>query len=336
MSEESSLPATKEPIVLVIGATGYLGQAILTELNARQIKHVGTSRQPSDEPGWVYCDVLDIDSIEQAIAQSNATHVIHTAGMVSHSQEDSERVWKIHVTGTENVCTTSMKCSIERVVYLSTSGTIAVSDDPDLIPDETAESPFSTITQWGYYRSKYFAEQIALDFAKQGLPLICLNPSLLLGAGKGGESTKSVELFLDDKIPLAPCGGIAFVDVEDVAVTTVNALHMGQTGERYLLNSANFSFMEYYGRIARLADKPAPMMKMPAITRKALSWFPKMKKVGLHLDKSDVEIASYFWYADASKAEKELGFAPKDPMDTLLDTVEAITAQQNDFGWFNE
>ena len=78
------------------------------------------------------------------------------------------------------------------------------------------------------------------------------------------------------------------------------------------------------------------MMQMPAITRKVLSWFPKMKKVGLHLDKSDVEIASYFWYANASKAEKELGFSPKDPMDTLLDTVEAITAQQNDFGWLNE
>ena len=256
--------------------------------------------------------------------------------MVSHRPEDAERVWKIHVTGTENVCAACMEQSVERVVYLSTSGTIAVSDDPESIPDETAESPFSTITQWGYYRSKYFAEQTALDYAKKGLPLICLNPSLLLGAGNGGESTKSVELFLEDKIPLAPCGGIAFVDVEDVAKTTVNALTMGKLGERYLLNGANLTFMDYYSRIARLADKPAPLMSMPSFTRKALSWFPKAKKVGLHLEKSDVEIASYFWYADASKAKAELNFTPRDPMDTLLDTVNALEAKQEDFSWFSE
>ena len=113
-----------------------------------------------------------------------------------------------------------------------------------------------------------------------------------------------MELFLDDKIPLAPCGGVAFVDVEDVAQATVNALNMGSVGERYLLNGANLTFMDYYARIARLADKPAPMMAMPTLTRKALSWFPKMKKVGIHLDKSDVEIACYFWYADATKAKK--------------------------------
>ena len=281
----SNLPAERTPKVLVIGASGYLGQALLVELTKQEFDYVGTSRKPLEGSGMVYCDVLDRASIIQAIESTGATHVIHSAGMVSHRPEDAERVWKIHVTGTENVCAVCMEQSVERVVYLSTSGTIAVSDDPDSIPDETAESPFSTITQWGYYRSKYFAEQTALGYAQKGLPLICLNPSLLLGAGNGGESTKSVELFLDDKIPLAPCGGVAFVDVEDVAKATVNALTMGKLGERYLLNGANLTFMDYYSRIARLADKPAPLMSMPSFTRKALSWFPKAKKVGLHLEK---------------------------------------------------
>jgi dihydroflavonol-4-reductase len=332
MSNTDSQLATRQPKVLVIGATGYLGSAILNILNERGIDHVGTSRSPAQTEGWVACNILDVESIRHAIESTGATHIIHTAGMVSHSHEDADRLWKIHVQGTENVCSVALELNIERVVYLSTSGTIAVSEDADVIPDENSPSPFATITQWPYYRSKYFAEQVALDFVKKGLPLICLNPSRLLGAGDGGESTKSVELFLDDKIPLAPCGGIAFVDVQDVAQTVVAALSQGTIGERYLLNAANMTFMEYYGRIARLSDKPAPLMKMPDITRKALSWFPGLNKVGLHLDKSDVEIASYFWYANAEKAQQELAFRPRDPMDTLLDTVEEL--QKDDFQFF--
>ena len=92
------------------------------------------------------------------------------------------------------------------------------------------------------------------------------------------------------------------------------------------------TFMEYYSRIARLDDKAAPLMKMPSITRKALSWFPSINKVGIHLDKSDVEIASYFWYANSTKAEEVLEFTPRDPMDTLFDTVEEL--QKDDFQFF--
>ena len=325
---------TSSQTVLVLGATGYLGSAILKELTKKGIHHYGASRTPPSGDEWVPCNILDKDSIKEAITSTGATHIIHSAGMVSHDPADAERIWNIHVLGTENVCSVAQDANIQRVVYLSTSGTVAVSDDPDLIATEESPSPFATITQWGYYRSKFFAEQIALDFAKKGLSLICLNPTLLLGSGNGGESTKSVELFLDDKIPLAPCGGIAFVDVQDVAMTVVDSLHKGRSGERYLLNGSNMTFMDYYSRIARLAEKPAPFMKMPSITRKALQWFPSINKVGIHLDRSDVEIASYFWYASSEKAIKELHFHPRDPMDTLYDTVHSL--KKDDFAWFSE
>ena len=330
-TEQLSVPS---PTVLVLGATGYLGKAIINELSIRGIDYIGASRTPPNGEKWVPCNILDKDSIKNAITSSGATHIIHSAGMVSHADEDAERIWNIHVKGTENVCAIAQDMNIQRVIYLSTSGTVAVSDDPDQVATEESPSPFATITSWGYYRSKYFAEQVALDYAHKGLPLICLNPSLLLGSGKGGESTKSVELFLDDKIPLAPCGGVAFVDVQDVATTVVHSLHKGRSGQRYLLNGANMTFMEYYSRIARLAEKPAPLMTMPTLTRKALRWFPNINKIGIHLEKSDVEIASYFWYADSKKAIEELDFNPRDPMDTLYDTVQAL--QEDDFAWFSK
>ena len=77
------------------------------------------------------------------------------------------------------------------------------------------------------------------------------------------------------------------------------------------------------------------MLKMPSFTRKALNWLPSIKKVGLHLDRHDVELACYFWYVNATKAEKDLGWAGRDPMDTLYDTVDELTKAQQDFAWFD-
>jgi len=263
--------------------------------------------------------------------------VIHTAGLVSHATKDAERLWKIHVEGTQNVVDIALESKVERVVYLSTSGTIAVSDDPDRIACEDDPAPFDLLKAWPYYRSKYFAEQIALDASQKGLNLISLNPSLLLGPNDPtGASTNAIQLFLDNKIPMAPCGGVGFVDVRDVASTAVHALRNGQSGECYLLNAANMSFLEFYQRIARLSNKSAPMLKMPSLTRKALGWFPRMKKVGLHLDKEDVELASYFWYADSSKAKETLDFQARDSMDTLYDTVDSLLKQNDGFSWFSE
>lgn len=321
--------------VFVVGATGFLGTEICKELEKQNISYRAGSRSPRSEEHFVLCDILDKDSLRKALEGS--THLIHSAGFVSHESKDADRLWQTHVQGSQNLLEIAKELGIERVVYLSTSGTVAVSKEAEDIPSESSDSPFELIKEWPYYRSKYFAEQIALDFAKKGLDLVSLNPSLLLGPNdKTGASTKSIQLFLDDKIPVAPCGGIGFVDVRDVAQVVVSALSKGKSGERYLLNSSNMSFLEFYQRIARLAEKNPPMFKMPAITRKALGWFPKVKKIGLHLDKGDVELASFFWYADASKAERDLDFQPRDSMDTLFDTVDFMLEANDSFRWFDD
>jgi dihydroflavonol-4-reductase len=321
--------------VLLIGGTGFLGTEIQKILLAQDIDFQATSRSPNPEEHFVTCNILDKESLRAAM--EGCSHVIHSAGLVSHSPSDSELLWKIHVEGTQNVFDMALELGIKRIVYMSTSGTIAVSDDSKAIPNEESASPFELLKDWPYYRTKYFAEEIALSFAKKGLEVISLNPSLLLGPNDpNGASTNSIQLFLDDKVPLAPCGGVGFVDVRDVAQISVKALSEGLSGERYLLNSSNMSFLEFYQRIARLADKPAPMMKMPNLTRKALAWFPKIKKIGLHLKKEDVELASYFWYVDSKKAMNSLNFKPRDSMDTLYDTVSSLQKKEEDFSWFSE
>src|SRR4029453_5632657 len=97
----------------------------------------------------------------------------------------------------------------------STSGTIAVTKDGDVTPDETYPPPLDIISRWPYYASKSYQEMAALErFSGKGLRLVIVNPSLLLGPGDDRlSSTKVVLDFLSKKISAVPSGGLSFVDV---------------------------------------------------------------------------------------------------------------------------
>ena len=98
----------------------------------------------------------------------------YTHGLVSHDPEDSDLLWKLHVNGTRNVLESAQRTGISRVIYLSTSGTVAVSKDDQEITEQ-GESPLPIIKEWPYYRSK-FAEDMA--FQSADMEILSLNPSL--------------------------------------------------------------------------------------------------------------------------------------------------------------
>ena len=116
-------------------------------------------------------------------------------------------------------------------------------------------------------------------------------------------------------MPMAPSGGLAFVDVRDVVNAIFLALEHGRGGERYLLNGCNTLFSEYYKRLARIADVPTPLMTMPKQTKGVLGLFPKWKDVGnmlgLDISRHDLLLASHFWYCDCQKARTELYWEAK-------------------------
>jgi dihydroflavonol-4-reductase len=326
--------------VLLTGATGFLGRSILARLGNEEHTLVAMTRNPAADLGassveMVVGDVLDPESLKAAMAGVDV--LIHGAGRVSHDPADSADLWKLHVTGTENVLDAAAAAGVSRVVYISTSGTIAVSDDLKAIPNEDAPPPLSFIKTWPYYRSKLFAEQAALARSSASLPIISLNPSLLLGPGDvpDGPSTASVRHFLDGDVPASPPGGLSFVDVRDVAEAVAIALTRGEPGARYLLGSANMSFADFYGRLARISDKSAPLATMPAATLKLLRFLPKWKKIGttfgVDLTREELELGCHCWYLDHTRATTDLGWTPRDPQRTLEDTVHDIQSRAGEY-----
>ncbi len=186
--------------VVLTGGAGFLGRAVAAAL-APDHKVYSLSRRglaPRGAQGLVG-DILDVDSLARGF--DGARVVVHLAGQVSHSQAMGARLMKIHVDGTENVVAAARLAGVQRLIHMSTSGTVAVSSRADFMGTEESRRPLQLISRWGYYRSKLFAEEAALSANGADLEVISLNPSLLLGPGDDveGESTRSVRLFLDER-----------------------------------------------------------------------------------------------------------------------------------------
>ena len=270
-----------------------------------------------------------------AKAVKNVSAVYHLAGKVSRDNEDAAAMNRIHVQGTRILCEAAKESGVKTFVLASSSGTIAVSEEPQIL-DETYPTPVEIISRWAYYASKYYQEKTALEnFDGKGLKLVILNPSLLLGTeDERLSSTKPVLDFLAKKIPYTPSGGLSFVDARDATAAFLNAAENGRHREKYLLGAANMKFSELFGRLERLSGVSAPMLRVPkklAMTGASLidSVFKNWNKPS-PIEPKEVEQAEYFWFFDSSKAEEELNFNPRDPQETLQDTISYL--RQNFLG----
>lgn len=322
---------------LITGATGFLGHHLVPALLDAGHTLVALTRRPA--PAFeaqgvqvVIGDVCDAESVKKAAKGCDG--LFHCAGIVSRDPEDTKKMYDVHVNGTKITLDAAKEAGIKRVVYMSTSGTVAIREKKKPIPNEDSHAPYTIAGKWPYYRTKLYAEQEALKRNTEDFEVISLNPSLLLGPGdlRGG-STEDIRLFIEKQIPAIPKGGLSYVDVRDVAKVCLTAMEKGKAGQRYLLGACNITFEEYLNRLSRLSGVSAPWMQAPkndfiadmgtSLLRKVQSTFGTKNA----LDDASLEMARYFWYLDASRAKKDLDFSPIDSVQTLKDTIDDMFAR---------
>jgi dihydroflavonol-4-reductase len=266
-------------------------------------------------------DVRDTAAVTRALQGREALY--HLAGLVSRDPEDARKMYELHVDGTRNLLKAAG--NLQRIVLASSSGTIGVSRERRIATEED-DYPIETVGRWPYYLSKIYEEKIALQ---SGLPVVVLNPSLLLGPGDARmSSTQDVFRFLMGRIPVMPRGGISFVDVRDAAQAFVAALTRGNVGERHLLGAVNWEFEEFFARLGRIAHRPPPTLRMPSRLKVAAAHLVERiaRERGREPDlpAADVEMGECWFFIDSSKSERLLGFRPRDPVETLSDTVRYV------------
>ncbi|HWA71411.1 MAG TPA: NAD-dependent epimerase/dehydratase family protein [Polyangiaceae bacterium] len=318
------------------GATGFLGAHLVRTLLDAGHEVIAVSRSGGNVHG---IPVAAVDVLDEAAVAESARGVdgaFLATGKVARDKDAAEELHRVHVLGTCRALSGLRAAGVRRVVVASTSGTIAVGTDPERIYDESASAPLELVAMWPYYRSKLYAEREALSFHTPGeFEVVVVNPSLLLGPGDLRESsTGDVRRFLSRAVPAVPAGGLAFVDVRDAAQGMLLAFQRGQGGQRYLLNAKNLSIAAFFNRLERISSVKAPILQMPKIRPLALGlgrlYTRAVRAIGGEppVDEASLEMSQYFWYCDASKAERELGWVARDPGETLRETVEDLVARR--------
>lgn len=336
VAKKKSTAIVRRPqaVTLVTGGTGFLGAHLVRQLIEDGVKNLRV--MTTSTPLWLA--ELGVETIEGSITKADdvaravegVAEIYHLAGRVSRDDADSREMYSVHVDGTRLLCDAARVGGVKTIVLASTSGTIAVREKNDGIPDEKAAQPVDIISRWPYYASKLYQERVAMErFDGTAHRLVILNPSLLLGPGDERlSSTKVVLDFMARKINATPTGGLSFVDVRDVATAFRAAMKNGRPNERYLLGSTNWTFERFFGRLERLTNVRAPRFSFPSRLAVAGSQlihaFYKQWDKAPPVEPAAIEMAEHFWYLDSSKAERELNFSPRDPGETLLDTVKYL------------
>lgn len=315
--------------ILLTGGTGFLGATLWPLLKARghTVRLLQRSSSAAAEKAGVEvvaASLADRAAVKRALTGIEV--VYHLAGRVSWNARDAQEMYALHVQGTQSLLEEAHAAKVARIVLASTSGTIGVSRTPRLATEDDPY-PIEVVGRWPYYASKIFEERLALSFCqKKQLPLVVLNPSLLLGPGDERlSSTGEVLSFMNREIPAVPQGGLSFVDVRDCAEAFASALDRGLLYERHLLGGANMTLREFFDRLARLTGIPAPRLNLPsglnALGAFAVERLAKLRHTEPAVTPQAIEMGNHFFYVDSTRAQRELGFAPRDPTETLAATV---------------
>lgn len=323
------------PRLLVTGARGFLGRHLLDALRARwpEASVVALARSAAawrSEPWTAAHPAVELveGSLETVAVWSGGIGridaIIHMAATVEHRRSGDPEQGAADVRAVGDMVRLAARTGA-RLVHLSSSGTVGCSRDPRSAPDDDAPLATAVVARWPYYARKVEAEVLARRLAGElGVTLVMLRPPILLGPGDHrGRSTQHVRRLLEDRLPFILRGGIAYVDVRDVAAAIVEAARVASPRPAYNLPGTASSLAEFFTLVGDVAGKRPPRLMLPAALARWIA--AALRPLHVLPDPVVFEMAAHHWGV-SSRHAAELGFRARPARETIADTVAWIRA----------
>jgi dihydroflavonol-4-reductase len=321
---------------LVTGATGFVGANLVRELLEAGLTVRVLARRGSDRRSLAGLpveiaegDLLDRVSLRRAVA--GVRQLFHVAADYRLWARDPQEIYRANVEGTRAILEEAAQAGTQRIVHTSTVGALGLPKDST---PGTEDTPVRLADMVGpYKRSKFMAEQVALDLAAQGAPLVVVNPSAPVGPWdvKPTPTGQMVVDFMRGKMFATMDTGLNLVHVRDVARGHLLAAERGRVGEKYILGHQNVSLDTIAALMAEITGVPAPRWHVPygvawggALCMETLA---RLTQDAPRVSLTAVRMAKKRMYFSSAKAIRELGLPQTDIRVALADAAQWFAAQ---------
>ncbi len=272
-------------MIFVTGGTGLVGSHILLKLS-QDGKPFKALKRPSSSLNicrnvfseynqaelftrinWVDGDVNDIPSLEIAI--QNCDYILHCAAIVSFHPSDVDLLKKVNIEGTANVMNVALSSSVKKVGYISSIAALGRNSTEGIVDEDCHFT--ATKLDSNYALSKYYAEQEVWRASQEGLDVVIVNPSVILGPGDWNKGSSQIFQKIHSGLKFYTTGSTGYVDVMDVANSLVDLLLSSVKNERFIVNGVNLKYRDCFDRIAVAFGKPKASIKVTPFL-KELAW----------------------------------------------------------------
>ena len=305
--------------VFLTGATGFLGAHVACALGAQ-----GASLRVLVRPTSSTRNLHGLRDCEQVIgdlrtpealrpALRGCDALVHVAADYRLWVRDPAEMYRSNVEGTRALLRLAREEGVARTVYTSSVATMGFASDGSIV-DET--TPVSLGAMVGHYkRSKFLAEQVALEAARAGQHVITLNPTTPIGSMdiKPTPTGRILVDFLNGNFPAYMDTGLNLVDVTEVARTHAAALERGRPGERYILGGENLTLKQILDKMSAITGLPSPSFRVPNVVALVFAFFDewitgRVRGREPRATMEAVRMGRKKMFASSAKAERELGF----------------------------
>ena len=326
-------------MIFVTGGSGFLGAHLLVQLSALDKKIIAAKRITTslayvervfqlqgaahrfDRIEWKNVNFFDTYEVDEAL--EGVEEIYHCASEVSFNPKHHQRMVDNNVTIAANLANAALLCGVKKLMHVSSIAALGRSAQEEIIDETRIWKTDPVNTQYGF--SKYKSEMEIWRAYEEGLPVIVVNPSIIMGYCPWNEGTGKMFERAYSGMKYYTNGYTGWVDVKDVATCMIRLMDKNKVGERYIISAENRPFRWVFDTMAeqlgKSKAKKAANLQLSSWLVKAEAWKSKMLGTSPLITKETLRNATLQCQYVNDKIKKELGYTFVPVEDTIKETA---------------